>query len=70
MTSVLFANEPVKTPNMKDVLVLPIIGAVLLPGLVIGDALKQYYTKRKMCTEDRYIFMFKCTEWPAKGETF
>jgi len=62
-------TQPVK-PGFKDVLLAPIVGAVLLPVLVLGDVQKAFYEKRKICTADRSIFFVPCNKWPSAGETF
>ncbi len=47
--------EKENRPGLKEVLVLPVVGALLFPGLVIGDAQWQYYTNRGNCDTRHFI---------------
>ena len=56
-------------PTFKDVLAMPIVGAVLLPVLVVGDYRWQYLTNTKQCTVDTYIYPgVPCTKWFKKNQ--
>ena len=77
MVTGLMANDatiqPVK-PSFKQVLVMPVVGAVLLPGLVLGDIQWQIYTNRGNCDAEHNIVTISplgvrvpCASWYAKN---
>ena len=66
--------QPVREHNFKDVLVMPIVGAVLLPGLVLGDLQWQIYTNRGNCNAKHNIITLSplgvkvpCDSWYKKN---
>jgi hypothetical protein len=42
-------------PGLKEALVAPVVGALLFPGLIIGDAQWQYLTDRGNCDTRHFI---------------
>ncbi len=69
----LMANDATIQP-VKQVLVMPIVGAVLLPGLVLGDIQWQIYTNRGNCDAEHTIVTLStlgvkvpCSLWYAKN---
>ncbi len=57
-----------KVPVIVQALISPIIGAALLPGLVIGDAQWQAYTNRGNCDTRHFIITLVPT--PKNRENF
>lgn len=45
-------------------MVLMAVGALALPGLVVGDAQWQYHTDKQQCDNKHYIY----TYFPKKGD--
>ncbi len=66
-------EEPITVPGQPsksfvDVLIMPITGALLLPGLVIGDAQWQFHTNRNNCDTRHFIYTIVPT--PKNREKF
>ncbi len=66
--------QPVREHSFKDVLVMPVVGAVLLPGLVLGDLQWQIYTNRGNCNAKHNIITLSplgvkvpCDSWYKKN---
>ncbi len=60
--------EKENRPGLKEALVLPVVGALLFPGLVIGDAQWQAYTNRGNCDTRHFIVTLVPT--PKNRESF